>query len=123
MKLKLISHIAKNCDWHKQVNEAFRPECEDRIGRLEYLLPRGFGVDSGCTIDVENSSSDKVIINFSWHHLNQDGYYDGWTDHKLIVKPKLWNDFDMRITGSNRNGIKDYLYDLFDSYLKMEVDL
>ena len=118
MKDKLISLIAQTCDWHKVVNDEYMGECEDRIYKLEQLLPSGSGIDAGCKIDVERSSSDKVIINFSWHHLDENGYYDGWTDHKLIVKPKLYGDFDLKITGRDKGYIKDYLYDLFDTELK-----
>ena len=118
MKDKLISLIAHNCDWHKGVNDEWMGECEDRIYKLEKLLPSGSGIDSGCKIDVEKSSSDKVIITFGYHFMNDAGYYDGWEDYKLIVKPKLWNDFDLRIVGKDRRFIKDYLYDLFDTELK-----
>ena len=123
MKDKLISLIAQTCDWHKQVNDEYMGECEDRIYKLEQLLPSGSGIDSGCKIDVEKSSSDKVVINFSWHHLDENGYYDGWTDHKLIVKPKLSGDFDLTITGRDKGYIKDYLYDLFDTELRQIIKI
>jgi len=113
MKRTIISHIAHYCDWHKTVPEAFRDVCEDRLETLEKELPNGSGIDSGCKIDIENSSSKKVVITFGWHHLNEDGYYDGWTQHKLIVKPHLSMGIDMNITGHDRNGIKEYLYELF----------
>lgn len=118
MKETIISLIAKNCDWRKTVAKSYFDECENRLDRLESMLPSGSGIDAGCKIVREESGSDKVVIAFSWHHMNEDGYYDGWTQHKLIVKPKLWNDFDMRITGRDRGGIKDYLYDLFGEVLK-----
>ena len=118
MKAKLISLIAQTCDWHKVVNDEYMGECEDRIYKLEQLLPSGSGIDSGCKIDVEKSSSDKVIITFGYHFLNDAGYYDGWGEYKLIIKPKLSNDFDLRIVGKDRSFIKDYLYDLFDTELK-----
>lgn len=123
MKDTLISLIAQTCDWHKTVNDAYLNECELRLLKLQEMLPHGSGIDSGCKIDVEASSSDKAIILFEWHHMNEDGYYDGCTEHKLIVKPKLWNNFDMHITGRDRNYIKSYLYDLFDSVLRKEVEL
>lgn len=123
MKDSLIALIAQTCDWRKQVNEEYMGVCEDRLYKLEQMLPSGSGIDSGCKIDVENSSSDKVVILFSWHHMDENGYYDGWTDHKLIVKPKLWNNFDVRITGRDRNYLKEYLYDLFDSALRKIVEL
>lgn len=123
MKDKLISLIAQTCDWHKVVNDEYMGECEDRIYKLEQLLPSGSGIDAGCKIDVEKSSSDKVIITFGYHFMNDAGYYDGWEDYKLIVKPKLWNDFDLRIVGKDRRFIKDYLYDLFDTELRQIMEI
>ena len=123
MKDKLISLIAGTCDWQKTVNANYIGECEDRLYKLEQLLPRGSGIDSGCNIDVPKSSSAKVIIYFSYHHMDKWGGYDGWTDYKLIVTPKLWNDFDLRIVGKDRNFVKDYLYEVFNYALKEEVEL
>ena len=123
MKAKLISLIAQTCDWHKVVNDEYMGECEDRIYKLEQLLPSGSGIDSGCKIDVEKSSSDKVIITFGYHFMDDYGYYDGWEDYKLIVKAKLWNDFDLRIVGKDRRFIKEYLYETFDYALREEVEI
>ena len=123
MKDKLISLIAQTCDWHKTVNEEYIGECESRIYKLEQMLPHGSGIDSGCTIDVERSSSDRVVIRFSYHHMNDNGYYVGWNGYRLIVTPKLWNDFDSRIVGKDRNFVKDYLYEVFNYALKEEVEL
>ena len=123
MKDKLISLIAQTCDWHKVVNDEYMGECEDRIYKLEQLLPSGSGIDAGCKIDVEKSSSDKVIITFGYHFLNDAGYYDGWGEYKLIIKPNLSNDFDLRIVGKDRRFIKDYLYDLFDTELRQIMEI
>lgn len=122
MKETLIALIAKNCDWHKTVNDDFKEVCEDRIYELEQKLPHGAGLNSGCKIDVQNSSSDKVIIHFKYHHMNENGFYCGWTQHSMVVKPKLWNDFDLKISGKNKNLIKEYLYDLFNDTLKEMYD-
>jgi hypothetical protein len=122
MKDTLIALIAQTCDWHKTVNDAYLDECESRLHKLQEMLPSGSGIDCGCEIDVANSSSKKVVITFSFHHMNEDGYYDGWTDHKLIVTPRLWPAFSLRITGEDLD-IKDYLYDLFDSVLRERVEL
>ena len=43
--------------------------------------------------------------------MNDDGYYDGWTDHILTVTPNLGGYPDMKISGRDRNNIKEYLYD------------
>jgi len=112
----LIQEIAKNCQWHKTVNDNFIDECEDNIEKLQNFLPSGSGIDSGCKIDIENSGNKKVIITFSFHHLNENGYYDGWTDHKLTAIP-TFNGIELKISGKDKNQVKDYLYELFDYIL------
>lgn len=123
MKESVISLIAKNCQWRKTVNEIFSSVCEDRIDKLEKMLPSGSGIDSGCKINREKSGEDKVIIEFDFHHMDDNGYYDGWTHHEIIIKPKLWNNFDFRITGRNKRMIEDYLNDVFDYALREEIEL
>jgi hypothetical protein len=121
--MKLIEQISKNCEWHKTVNDSFIAECENRIEKLQNLLPSGSGIDSGCKIDIENSGRNKVVITFDYHHMNEDGYYVGWTNHKLIVVPSFVFDFEMRITGKDKNDTKEYLYDLFDTVLREKTEL
>lgn len=76
-------------------------------------LPSGSGIDEGMTIAREECGQKKIVFSFSYHHLNDVGYYDGWTYHKLIITPSF-SGLDMRITGRDRNQVKDYLYDLFN---------
>jgi hypothetical protein len=45
--------------------------------------------------------------------MNEGGYYDGWTEHQVIITPSLQHGFDVRVTGQDRNEIKDYLAELF----------
>jgi hypothetical protein len=87
----------------------------------EKYLPHGSGIDAGCKIDMENSTGNKIIINFAFHHMNQAGYYSGWTEHSLICTP-TFEGFRMRITGRDKNYVKDYLYDTFDSILNKEIE-
>jgi hypothetical protein len=44
--------------------------------------------------------------------MDENGYYCGWTEHNIILTPNFGS-FDMRITGKDKNGIKDYLYQLW----------
>lgn len=110
----LIELIAKNCEWRKTVNDAYRDQCEERLDKLEKELPSGSGIDCGCKIDRENSGNIKVVISLSFHHMNENGSYNGWTDHVLTITPTLTGNPNMKISGSNRNQIKDYLYEVFD---------
>jgi len=84
-------------------------------------LPSGSGIDSAPKFDFEKSTPEKLIFDFGYHHMNDGGYYDGWTDHSLIVTPSLQFGFSIRITGKDRNQTKEYLYDVFHDALTEEV--
>jgi len=93
---------------------------------LEYMqdhfLPSGSGYDSGSTIDIDHGLKNGVLkLHTSFHHMNENGYYDGWTEHDVYVKPDLMFGFTLRITGSNRNDIKDMIAEDFDSLLNDDV--
>jgi hypothetical protein len=83
-----------------------------RLEKILELLPSGSGIDSGIQFDEDKSNPNKLIFRFGFHHMNSDGYYDGWTEHKLVILPEFGS-FDLRITGRDRNHIKEYLYDMF----------
>jgi hypothetical protein len=85
-------------------------------------MPSGSGFDSGTTIDLDASTADKLVFSTSYHHMNENGFYDGWTDHDIIVTPDLASGFKLRITGRDRNGIKDYIAETFDSALRQPVN-
>lgn len=96
---------------------------EERLDLIEReYLPSGSGIDAGCMILVEESHKDRIVIQADFHHMNEVGYYDGWTSHKVIITPSLIYGFDIRITGRDKNGIKDYLAELFCQVLDQEFD-
>ncbi len=94
-------------------NNDFSVKHEERINKILENLPHGSGIDSGVKFLWDLSKPDKLIFSLGYHHLNENGYYDGWTEHKLTVVPAFLNGYDMKISGINRNDIKDYLGDLF----------
>ena len=84
-------------------------------------MPSGSGVDTGTAMCIEQSTPNKLVFSFSFHHMNVDGYYAGWTDHTVTVTPDLASGFDLKISGRDREGIKDYLAELFHSALSQEL--
>tara|TARA_R110000868_G_scaffold96843_3_gene266311 strand:- start:2456 stop:2845 length:390 start_codon:yes stop_codon:yes gene_type:complete len=100
-------------------------EWEDKHGEIldaiEKDLPRGSGIDSGTTIDRELTTRSKIVLKTAYHHMDTNGYYDGWTEHTVIVTPSF-DGIDIRITGRNRNDIKDYLHEIFDHALSQQVN-
>lgn len=96
---------------------------EDSILELVHNhMPSGSGIDSGTKILLDESKPDKLVFSFGYHHMNENGYYDGWTEHKAIVTPSFVQGISINITGRNRNDIKDYLYQTFEQALNQEVD-
>lgn len=84
-------------------------------------LPHGSGVDDGVHIDWKRSGPDRLVLLTSFHHMDEYGRYDGWTDHTIKVTPSLAHEINLVVTGRNRNDIKDYLGELFYDALTEEV--
>lgn len=97
----------------------------DAEDSLDYILrnylPSGSGIDNGTKLN-EASRSTRLIFDFGFHHMDEWGFYDGWTEHSAIVTPSLEREFDLRITGRNRNEIKDSLHETFDVALSQGID-
>ena len=101
----------KNCEASK--NEEWRHKHMETIDMLCQLLPSGSGIDSGTKLNLDASHYEKLVFDADYHHMDENGYYDGWTQHTVIVTPSF-KGINIRITGQNRNDIKDYLYETFD---------
>ena len=81
-------------------------------------LPFGQGLDAGVEFDFFASNSRKIVFVTSFHHMDEHGYYDGWTDYKVVITP-TFGDFRIDIAGKDRNQIKDYLHDTFRDYFEL----
>ena len=84
-------------------------------------LPSGSGWDNGTSINLDESSGDRLRLYGSFHHMDEHGYYDGWTEHTIDVTASLAFGLNLRVTGRNRNDIKDYLADMFQHILGSEL--
>jgi len=92
----------------------------ERIKELVDMLPSGSGIDNGTEIDLNASHADKIVLYTAFHHMNDGGYYDGWTEHTITVTP-AFSGISLRISGRDRNQIKDYLYETYDYALTRPV--
>lgn len=106
---------AENCQKSDNKEWAHNHCChiEDLV---ENYLPSGSGFDVGTKFLFEDSNENKLVFSTSYHHMNANGYYDGWSHHKIIVRPDLSFGFDIKITGKDRNCIKDYIIDCFCNF-------
>lgn len=107
-----LSLLSKAISGYIFCNGRYKHPHKELIELMEKELPSGSGIDSGCEILLEKSNPNKIVIKTSFHHINENGYYDGWSNHNIIIKPGFGM-FYLQITGKNRNDIKTYLFDLF----------
>lgn len=124
MEGKLYKRIAsaivarKNCE--ASGNAEWFEKWTEKLEEYAKLLPSGSGFDSGTTIDIERSDEKRIILQTSYHHMNDSGYYDGWTEHTITVKASLLFDFVLTISGRDRNDFKEYAYEVFQEILSQE---
>lgn len=126
-KAKLYEALAMMCDARTNCHELGNTDWfETWTERAEELvkehMPSGSGFDSGTTLDLDESSGAKLVFHTSFHHMDQQGGYDGWTEHQVIVTPSLSRGFNIRVTGRNKNGVKDYIDEVFSAALNLEVN-
>lgn len=116
VQARLNCEKSGNAEWHSKHTE--------RIERLvkEYL-PSGSGFDSGTKLDLDSSTGDKLVFGTAFHHMNESGMYDGWTPHVVTVRPSLAFGFNLSISGRDRNGIKEYIGELFGLALNEEIEI
>jgi len=95
----------ERAEWHKQtLDEAMEG------------APSGSGIDNGMQLMLAASTRQKLVFRCEYHHMNEGGFYDGWTGHEIKVTPG-WRGPNIVIGGRNRNDVKDYLYDVIECWL------
>lgn len=110
---EFYSKLAQTIQWYMDTNAEYKGMVEDKINELEKRLPYGSGFDAGSSVDLRKSTGQRIIIDTSFHHMDENGYYDGWTYHQVIITPCLMYGYQLRVTGRNRNSIKEYIFDQF----------
>lgn len=114
--------VAATLSWRTEDDiQAIRAKAREHIGALSTFLPHGSGFDAGTTIDIEGATQSRIVFGADFHHMDEYGSYDGWTRHRVVVAA-LFEGFDIRITGVNKNDIKDYIGDVFAHALNANIN-
>ena len=116
-----IEDAATRFGWTVEDKSSMSAQISDSLDSLQSLLASGSGFNCGSKIDLDKSKPERLQINTEFHHMNDGGYYDGWTDHAVTVRPSLAAGFDMSIGGRNLNDIKEYIASVFDYDLNRQV--
>ncbi len=102
-----------NMDWYEKHKDAIESMAREQ-------LPSGSGFDSGTTLDFDRSNGERLVFVTSFHHMNEAGMYDGWTDHNVTCTASLSNGYTLKVSGRNRNDIKTYICDTFSVALSAQ---
>lgn len=105
---------AGNTDWHARHGETLARIIHDR-------MPSGSGFDCGTELrEEECREGERLVFSTEFHHMDEHGGYDGWTQHKVTVRPSLVFGLDIRVSGRDRNDIKDYIAETFHAVLSAD---
>ena len=126
--MKLYQKLAQTLDAQLRCTENKNSEWIDKHQQtLDELIaehmPHGSGIDSGVVL-TDKSSGEYLSFTSSYHCMDENGYYDGWVDFRVIVTPSLLFDFNMKIVGKfgkYKESLPDYLFDLFHYALDKEI--
>jgi hypothetical protein len=105
-----------NAEWEAKHAEAISKLMAD-------TAPSGGGIDNGTEIDLDASTGEKLVFHAGFHHMDENGMYDGWTEHTVTVVPSLTSRFLLKIGGRDRNDIKEYLHEVFREWLLSLTEL
>ena len=121
---KLYQALVSDCLWLERCessgNKEWAERANDCIHSLKNLLPSGSGID--CGTKIVECTAKKLVLQADFHHMDEHGFYDGWSEHQVIVTPSF-DGIDMRITGRDRNHIKEHLGEMFHWALTRPVIL
>ena len=99
-------------------------------GLISKHFPHGSGFDSKPEFSFDLSAYNKWIIFQSYHHMNDNGYYCGWSHFKIIVTPCFVGGFEIKIIAkhssrecSKRFNNDDYFYEVYYECLNKFIDI
>lgn len=112
---RIRSEQNNNTEWYEKHTDIIE-------NILKNYFPHGSGFDMGTKLVYEKSTPNKLVFQADFHHMDEHGYYDGWSEHEVIVTPSLAFGFDVKVTGRNKRNIKEYISDTFHHALTLEPD-
>ena len=120
--IELAKAIAAKANCIKSGNVRWFDRWDDTINSIINSLPHGSGIDSDITL-MDVSTGEKIVIESSYHCMNEGGYYDGWINFRLTITGSLMFGFNLNITGNfgKYQDVKDYLHEIFSYDLALDI--
>lgn len=124
--MKVYEYLAQKAMTALSGNDYSEKACDDVEDFLKNHGPSGSGIDCGtkiCWMKTDFTKKEKIVLIVDYHHMDEYGGYCGWTEHNVVITPTMiGSPFQVKITGKNKNQIKDYLADTFYHWLGQECD-
>ena len=124
--MKIYQEIASLLSAIENCKEANNKEWEEKYKEtlnniMQKTAPNGAGIDNDIVLGIL-SNSERLFFHLDFHHMDENGFYDDdeWTTHNIEVKASLLHHIVIKVYGVNKNGIKDYLYDVMHNWLTSE---
>jgi hypothetical protein len=118
---KIASLLQAIINCQKSNNKTWQDNHTEAIETIMQNAPSGSGLENGTSLDFLKSTPEKLVFNTAFHHMNENGFYAGWSNHEVIITPSLAFGFNLRVTGKDRNEIKDYIAEMMSSFLNEEI--
>ena len=117
--VNVFARYAKNPN---SVSDIIYENCVEKAEDLvKKHFPSGSGFDSGTIIVWDKCKHNKIALRADFHHMDDNGYYCGWSEHEVIIVPSFTFGFDLHVTGKNKRGIKEHIEDTMHYVLQKEV--
>lgn len=112
----------KNTQTSDRLNPVWESVWDDVIDSVTQELPQGSGFDSYPVVDRERSTGDKLVINGSYHSMDEHGGYNGWCDYTVFVRP-AFDGIIVTVTGGGKyhEDIGDRFYDAFSQTYNLSI--
>lgn len=124
-----LAQIANLQEAARPLDDPFLVEAKQALKDLIDELPHGSGIDCDWHVTGERPGGEhgckKLILRNSYHHMDECGGYDGWTDFKVTVTGDLLSDIDVLVQGrfpAKYADTRDYLCEILTHALKEEVE-
>lgn len=110
-----------NCE--ESGNREWYEKHQQSIEEIMGTAPSGSGFDNGTRFIQSESFPNRLLFTFSYHHMNEVGFYTHWSEHRITVTPSLAFGFDMKITKDKASNLdRDYFFETFEFWLNSEVE-
>lgn len=109
-RMSELLQAMRNCE--KSGNDEWHKKHKAELAQLvREKMPSWAGFDNGTNLFMD---SDPQCLEFqtAFYHMDDAGYYDGWTKHEVKVRP-MFSGFSVHVSGKDKNDIKEHIAQVF----------